>query len=366
MHIVPSSDYRFAVQASLNFVIAITFIVSSFFVGRIKKLPLIYTSSLTTLLLTLLLFVPNDVFKVVILFVIGIFFSLGILGFLTFLWDITVPEERGRISGFVGFIALPLNFIVTYLLAPNLDFLGTIMLGVIINSGILLIALLRPEKTMLTAKKNERKGYFEKRTVLLYLIPWIIFSLVNVTLAKTTSVFVEQQVASSFYLFLLGLQFVGVVLGCIIGGTVADFFGRRYSLAFSLSSYGISAALIGIFASNEVLLLVYLLNGLSWGILFILYTFVVWGDLANKFNCPKMYSLGLTTYYLTIGIGLLTQISIPVVISSLATCLLVFLCNVPIVLAPELLSPYFRERMRIKLHINAVKKISKKSKDHGR
>lgn len=266
----------------------------------------------------------------------------------------------------MGFIALPLNFIVAYLIAPGLDFLGTITLGIIINSGILLIALLKPEKTMLTAKKNEGGSYFEKRTVLLYLIPWVLFSLVNVTLAKNASVSIAQQVSSSFYLFLLGLQFIGVVLGCIIGGIVADFFGRRLSLAFSLTSYGISAALIGIFASNEILSFVYVLNGLSWGILFTLYIFVVWSDLANKDNCAKMYSLGLTTYYLTMGIGLLTQISIPIVISSLATCLLVFLSNVPIVLAPELLSPYFRERMKMRLHINTVKKIGKQSKNQGK
>jgi MFS family permease len=159
------------------------------------------------------------------------------------------------------------------------------------------------------------------------------------------------------------MQFVGVIFGCIIGGAMADFFGRRLSLGFSLTSYGTSAALVGIFTSNEALSFVYVVNGLSWGILFTMYIFVVWSDLANKDNCAKMYSIGLTTYYITIGIGLLTQISIPIVFSSLATCLLVFLSNIPIMLAPELLPPYFRERMKMKLHMKAVKKIGKQSKN---
>jgi hypothetical protein len=316
-----------------------------------------------TLMAVLLFFAPNDGLKIAVLFIIGVFLSLGLLWVLTYFWKLTVSEERGRVSGFIGFVALPLNFIVAYLIAPSLDFLGTIALSIIVSLGILVIVLLKPKKEMSTAKKNAEGSYFEKRTVLLYSIPWVIFSLVNVTLAKNASVSISQQVSSSFYLFLLGLQFIGVVFGSVIGGTIADLFGRRLSLALSLTAYGTSAALVGIFTSNEVLSLVYVVNGLSWGILFTMYIFVVWGDLANNANCAKMYSVGLATYYLAIGIGLLWQISIPIVISSLVTCLLVFLSNVPIALAPELLSPYFLERMRIRLHMKAVKKISKQSRN---
>jgi MFS family permease len=338
-------------------------IISSFLIDRINKLVLIYISPIATILMTaLLFFAPNDGLKITVLFVLGVFFSIGLLGLFTYFWKITVPEERGRISGLIGFVALPLNFIVSQLVAPSLDFLGTITLSIIVNLGIIVIVLLKPKKAVLTAKSGEG-NYSEKRTVLLYSIPWILFSLINVTLAKNASVSISQQVSSSFYLFLLGMQFVGVIFGCIIGGAMADFFGRRLSLGFSLTSYGTSAALVGIFTSNEALSFVYVVNGLSWGILFTLYIFVVWSDLANKDNCAKMYSIGLTTYYITIGIGLLTQISIPIVFSSLATCLLVFLSNIPIMLAPELLPPYFRERMKMKLHMKAVKKIGKQSKN---
>jgi MFS family permease len=251
---------------------------------------------------------------------------------------------------------------VARLVAPSLDFLGTITLSIIVNLGILMIVVLKPEKEVSTAKNGDG-NYFEKRTVLLYSIPWVLFSLINVTLAKNASVWITQQVSSSSYLLLLGLQFVGVIFGCILGGTIADFLGRRLSLAISLTSYGTSAALVALFTSNEMLSFVYVLNGFSWGILFTLYIFVIWGDLANKDNCARIYSIGLTTYYLAVGIGFLTQISVPIVTSSLATCLLVFLLNIPIALAPELSSPYFRERMKMRQHMNAAKKISKQSKN---
>ena len=358
-HLIASSDNRLIIQASFNFVMAITLIVSGFFVDRLNNLALIYTSTALTMLSTaFLFFVPIDILKIGLLFVIGGFHSLGLLGFVMYFWETTVSEERGRISGLIGLIALPITFSVTYLVAPSLDFLGTLMLS-IISLGIL-VGVLKFKNKAITAK-NVDGNYFEKRTVLLYLIPWFLFSLINVTLGSNESIWVSQQASSSFYFFLLALQFLGVFLGCALGGIIADFFGRRLGLVFSLTSYGTSAALLGLFTGNEVLSLVYVVNGLSWGILFTLYIFVVGGDLANKDNYPKMLSIGLASYFLTVGIGFLTQISIPISTSSLATCLVIFLSNIPIAVAPELASLYFREGIKIRRHLKAVKKIGKES-----
>lgn len=363
-YVISSSDYRPVTQASFNFVIAITLILSSVYLDRTNKLVLIRTSSIITILMTVLLFfAPNDILRMAALIVIGMSFSLGILGFFTHFWEITVPEERGRISGLIGFVALPFNFITANLVAPGLDFLGATILSIIFSLGIIVIVSLKSEKAVLTTEKNEERNYFEKRTIFLYSIPWVLFSLINWTLARNASVIVSQQVSSSFYFSLLGLQILGVIFGSIIGGIAADFFGRRLSLGFSIASYGISTALLGVFTSKEVLSFVYALNGLSWGFLFILYIFVVWSDLANKDNCAKMYSIGLATYYLTLGIGLLMQIYLSIAISSLLICLTVFISNISILIAPELLSPYFRERMKMRLHMKAVKKISKQSKN---
>jgi hypothetical protein len=43
---------------------------------------------------------------------------------------------------------------------------------------------------------------------------------------------------------------------------------------------------------------------------------------------------------------------------------LIFLSNIPISLAPELLPSDFRERIKLKLHMSAVKKI-KRSRSQG-
>jgi hypothetical protein len=362
-----SAENLLIVQASFHFIIAIALLFTSFFIHRFNKLRVIYACSIVISIVTVLLFfVSNDIFRLIFIFVVGIFFGIGQLAFFTYFWNLTVSEERGRIGGLIGFVSLPFYFIVGIGVAETLDFLGTVMLSIILSLGPLVVILLRPGKAVLTAKKDERGNYSEKRTVLLYSIPWVLFSLINATLAKNISLNILQQVSSSFYLFLSVLQVMAAVFGALGGGIIADFFGRRLSLAFSLTLYGISSALAGMVNNYTMFYFVYVANGLSWGILLTLYSFVVWGDLANKENCAKMYSIGLITLYLTIGVGLLpTQISqIPPAVSSLASCLLIFLSNIPIVLAPELLPSDFRERIKLKLHMSAVRKI-KQSQNQG-
>ena len=353
------------VNASFNFVIVITLLLASSFIHGSNELRVIYESSIFTSIVTILLLLTSSmILRLMIFFVAGIFFSIGQLACFTYFWNLTVPEGRGRAGGLIGFLSLPLFYSVTFLMPETPDFSGIVMLSVILSLGPLVIKLLRPEKKeMLTEKKDEREYYPEKRTILLYSIPWVLFSLINMTLAKNVSINVLQQFSSSFYLSLIGLQVIAAVFGALGGGIIADFFGRRLPLAFSLTLYGISSALAGLVKTYAMFCFVYVANGLNWGILLTLYSLVVWGDLANKESCAKRYSIGLMIFYLAQGIGslLTNQISqIPLLVSSLASCFLIFLSNIPLILAPELLSPNFREKIRLRLHMDAVRKIGRK------
>jgi hypothetical protein len=319
-----------------------------------------------SILSVLLFLATNEVMKIAIFLAIGIFFGTGLLAFLTYFWDLTVLEERGRIAGLIGFISLPLYFIIGFGVAETLDFLGTIMLSTVLSLTTLAVMLKIPKKSILTAKKDERGTDSEKRTVVLYTIPWVVFSLINATLAVNISFNAFQRVSSSFYLFLLILQLVAAAFGALSGGIIADFFGRRLSLALGLTLFGLSSALVGLVNNDAIFPFVYAANGLSWGILLTMYSFVVWGDLSNEKNCARMYSIGLATYYSTIGIGVLVPeqiIQFPLAISALASCMLIFLSNLPIVLAPELLSSDFREKIKLKMHMRALKRVGKKSQN---
>ena len=366
-----SPENRIIAQASFNFIIASTLPFISCFIHRFDKLRVIYACSVvTSVIVILLLFAPNDISRLVIFFIAPIFFSAGQLAFFVYFWNLTVPEERGRVGGLVGFFSLPSFYLIHFLLAEALDFSGIVMLSVVLSLGTLMIKFLRPKKKeKLTAKKDEKGYHPEKRIILLYSIPWVLFSLINITLERNISFYVLQQMSSSAYLYLTSLQAIAAVFGALGGGIIADFFGRRLSLAFSLTIYGISSALIGLVESYEMFCLAYFANGLTWGILLTLYLFVVWGDLTNRESCAKTYSIGLVIFYLATGAGILltTQMSqIPLIISSLVSCLLIFLSNIPLILAPELLSSDFREKIKLKLFMNVARRIVRKlSKNQG-
>jgi hypothetical protein len=359
-----SAEAYLMAYAFYNLVIAITLVLCSFFIHNLNKDRIIYECSIAIpTAVLLLLFVSNIILRLILIFVEGVFFGIGELVFFTYFWSLTVPEERGRAAGLAGFFSLPFSYLIG-LMGETFHFFGAVMLGVIPSLGVLAIKLSRPEKKALLTRKKDEKGYRpEKRTILLYSVPWILFSFVNMTLARSISLHVSQGVPSSLYISLLVLQMIASGFGALGGGIIADLFGRRLSLGFSLTLYGISSALGGFVENYGVLYFMYVVNGLNWGILSALYFFVVWGDLADKESCAKRYSIGLTIPYLAMGVGFLLthQIShISLIVSSLVSCSLIFLSNIPLILAPELLSSDFRERIKLKLYMNVVRKIGRK------
>lgn len=366
--VVGSSDELYIMAyGTYHLLITITLLFCMFFIRKINKVQNIYRCSIAILItLLLLLLTPKGPFGLMLIFAEGIFFSIGMLISLTYLWSLTISIERGRVAGFIGFLGIPFSHIVGQL-AQSSDFLGIVILGVFNCLGILAIKLLKPENvTRLSNKKEEKGRYYEKRTILLYSIPWIIFSLMNFTLVRNISINVFQSVTSSIYFSLLVLQMTASGFGALAGGIIADFFGRRLALGFTLTLYGISTALGGIAQSTEAFYFIYVINGLNWGFLWVLFGTVVWGDLATKDNSLKLYSIGLTFFYFAMGFGILLseQISqIPLIVSSIVGCALIFLSNVPVMLAPELVPAFFREKIKLKLHMNTIKKILKKSQN---
>jgi predicted MFS family arabinose efflux permease len=354
-----------SIQALQYFTIAATMVIGGRFFSRINEGKTVSASLVAMCIeVILLVFVPYETARLALIFAISVQFSLALLAMFAWFWSSTESEERGRVTGFVGLATLPIYFFEDGVLLANFDFVSTALFGVLLVLGVLFVMLVVPMKTLAKQKSNVVNCY-EKRTFLLYSIPWILFSLINATLALNISSIISAQVSPSLYSYFLAFQFVGVSSGVVIGGVIADLFGRRSSLMLSLTMYGTSSALLGLAQNNAVFLVAYAGNGLSWGILFMLYIFVVWGDLATEKTVGKTYSIGLAIYYSALGVGILfpSLSQIPLIAMTLASCLLIFLLNVPVILAPELLRPDFRERIRLKMHMNAVKKIERKSKN---
>jgi hypothetical protein len=341
-------------QSVFHFFAAIVLLVGSFLIRKINKIKIIYVCSIVnSVLMLLLLWNPFDIFELAVLFCMVVFVSIGMLTTFAVFGSVTVPEERGRIGGLIGFVVFPFYFMVNYFLGLNIGFFGAILLGFVINLLPLFGLLLNSSKTILESGKTQQVRYYEKRVFILYFIPWIVFSLINATLARNTTTIIQTQISSSLYFSLLSVQIVGIVFGVLFGGLIADILGRRFSLVFSLTFFGFCTALVGIFTSDLVFFIVYGASGLTWGFLFVLYIFVVWGDLSNQENRLQVYSIGLISYFLSLGLGSSIEVSMSLPQSALLSVLIIF--------APELLPSYVLEKIRMKMHMGAVKKLQKKN-----
>jgi hypothetical protein len=346
-------------------------IVGTLFVLSLLKFKLIRTRTLSgTYIATfaftmLLLFVSGKLVISILVFLIGVFVGLGQLSFLAHFWKTTSSEERGRIGGLIGFATLPIYFILNYVVAENLDLSGTVILAAALSIVPLAPTIFRNRLSLTVTKKIGACP--EKRTIILFSIPWFFFCLINSTVAKNITLNLVQLISPSSIGFIIILQAAAAFIGTLIGGIVADYFGRRLTLAISVTLYGIGMALSGLIQNTTLAYFSYFVEGLSWGILLTLYIFVIWGDLSNKENYTSIYAIGLIAFYIAAAFEPFSTLvsQIPPVTSAFLGCTVIFLSNVPIALAPELQSSDFLEKIRLKMHIKAAKKVAKKYENQG-
>jgi predicted MFS family arabinose efflux permease len=357
--LAPAGFNPHVAQAALNFAMAIVLATMGFLLKNVNPVRAMYAFSTAGAASMILLFLaPGSVLSVIALFVVGAFLAFGELAFFIYFWKTTAPEERARIGGLVGLVTLPFYF-GAIAVAPSLDLEGVTLLSMSLVLITFSAALLKPGKALLRVGAGTESTP-EKRTIILYTIPWIVFSLVNATLAPSTTAGISQ-INPSLYETLVLAQLFSTFGGVLLCGFMADILGRRPALALALTLYGFSSALPGLFDNEAAFVVAHVANGVGWGFLLILYGFVIWGDLSNRKNFTQMYSIGLIILYVGEGIGFLaadTQ-QLPLIVSSLASSLLIFLSNMPILVAPELSPTDFRERLRLKMHLNAVKKVKR-------
>ena len=92
-----------------------------------------------------------------------------------------------------------------------------------------------------------------------------------------------------------------------------------------------------------------------------MYIFVVWGDLSSQDTRIKIYSIGLISYFLSLGVGSVINVSMPIFQSALLSVMIIFVLNMPIIFVPELLPSYIIDKIKMKMHMGAVKKLQKKN-----
>ncbi|MFQ6052534.1 MAG: MFS transporter, partial [Candidatus Hydrothermarchaeota archaeon] len=295
---------NFIIWVSYYIAILGSSIVGSILSNKISRLNFLYlwiisgviTSSLPALLKNL-----TAVHALIIGILFGVSFGLGMPSCLAYFADCTLIENRGLISGII--------FSITNLSAPLFAILFG-MFNLIINSIIfavwrasgLIILFLNPrEKIALEMKKNiSFKSVLHHKSFILYFIAWFMFLFID-RLERP----VLESIFGDFY-YLMMAPVIGS-LSVFIAGLLSDRIGRKRMILYGFVSLGIAYAVIGIAPVRLFSWYFFLtIESISWGILWVIFILILWGDLSQYGVREKYYVIGEAPFFLTNIVGLIS------------------------------------------------------------
>lgn len=289
----------------------------------------------------------------------GAIAGIGIPNILISFKNMTAPEERGRIAGFLSFVSYVVGMIIALALRIQ-------------NSLIALLILFNILRVSSVISLNKVSEYFDTvgdkpdfnklflRSFLLLLISWMIFCMVNQFLIITVTFTSGYETA-----IIIGV--ITMVLGSFampVVGILADLFGRSRLLIASFSLIGIAAGLLALSPySAEFIMLYALLYGVAWGALTVLLVLVVWGDLAGDFDPVIFYAFGVAAYFASAFIARQVGFSLSAILDLgqiyLASAAILFLMLPAIISIPESLPNEARDKIWLEWYAKQAREISK-------
>ena len=295
--------------------------------------------------------------------VLGIAFGIGMPSCLAYLADHTHVENRGRVSAII-FLASNLAVAPFALMFTEFSLtMGAMVIMAWRGLGLLVFVLLkRPdeEKKMSEPSKNQSFGkVVHDRSFTLYLFPWFMFNLIDIFERP-----ILNRIGAEFLEFSKMVEPLVAILSIMLGGLLADRIGRKRVVIYGFVSLGVAYAVIGLANQNPLSWYFYMLiDGVAYGILWLIFLLVMWGDLSEHGIREKYYVIGTTPF--------LIAPVLPVIMAPLSTMVeaggvlslasfFLFLAVLPLMYAPETLPEKKIELRRLRGYLEQAKKLKDK------
>jgi MFS family permease len=305
---------------------------------------------------------PADISSIITLgLVLGLSLGIGMPNCMGYYTSYTNVESRGKIGGmmilFTGLSVIALRAIVT----------GSVMMQALVLAawrgfGLLVFILLKPREKIVEEKKlPSYRAILGQRSFILYFVPWVMFSLVNyLTTPVLNSVF-EPSVIATLLLIENGL--IGVF--AVAGGFLVDSVGRKRMAIIGFVMLGLSYAILGTSPQSSLSWYFHTaVDGIAWGILFVIFVVTVWGDLSYSAPSDKYYAIGVFPFFISsflpLAVGNQIIAIIPAYAIFSATAFFLFLAVLPLVYAPETLPEKSIRERELKSYIEKAKKTKEK------
>jgi len=298
---------------------------------------------------------------------LGLSFGLGMPLTLAYFAAHTTFENRGRMGGILFLVT---NFSTLPIAIATLNFDSTIT-SVTASAwrglGFILFLLLKPKELGVETTKARTSfvTILRDKHFLLYLVPWLMFTLVN-GLEQTI---LQLSFGNDFYNFMLMLEPISGGIFAFIGGFFADKIGRKRVIVTGFAALGLAYAILGM--APEVPIARYLfvaIDGAAAGIFIVSLFLIVWGDLASQATtAEKHYVIGSIPHFLSGLMGLTLSPYVALIPANAAFSLaafFLFLAVLPLMYAPETLPEKKIELRRLKGYVEQAKKVRDKYLKH--
>jgi len=297
------------------------------------------------------------------LLILGASIGLGIPTCFSFFADQTKAENRGRIGALMFFIVQLFAAILIFStdgVAINYQFL---ILAIWRLLGVVGIFFYKPLPKMSEERVILIKSIVKERTFLLYFLPWFLFTLVNFT----ESPIIQTYFGPVLYNNSLLVETLINSVAAFIGGALCDYKGRKITAILGFVLLGLGYAILSFFNSGsykEIAQFLYIVcDGVAWGILYVTFIFVLWGDLSDGKTREKYYLLGSLPFLFSGMIEMLVQPFVKSDVISTAFSLasfFLFIAIVPLLYATETLPEKAMKDRDLKSYLEKAQKIAQK------
>jgi hypothetical protein len=317
------------------------------------------TGIISTLSLTQMAdFLPLTAFATASL--LGISIGLGIPSCLAYFCEFTSPENRGVLGGLVwsasGFLILALSAMFSGLSVGSKFFVLALWRGL----GLVAPVLLIKEEERQDRLAPSYSAILMDKSFTLYLLPWIMFCLVNWTEAPI----VENLLGQDFFSTVIFIQFALIGFFAFLGGFFSDRVGRKPLIIIGFIILGVEYALLGLFSNISATRYLYIcLDSLVWGLFAAVFFMALWGDLAEERGKERFYLLGGLPYLLAGYLSILVEpyvAQIPINAAFSLASFFLFLAVLPLLYAHETLPEKTIKERELKSYVEKAKKTKKK------
>jgi len=304
---------------------------------------------------------PSTLCVFVISLLFGVSFGLGLPASMGYFADCTVVENRAKLGGLILFVN-GLGSLLLGITAVDSIILQALILAIWRGSGLVVFLAIKPHQEIVQKRRSVFfRSILNQRSFILYLIPWIMFSLANFLSWPVQFDILDPDLVE----FFITIESALAGVFAIVGGFLSDIIGRKRITITGFIMIGLGYAILGIYPEHLLSWYFYaLVDGVAWGIFSVIFIITLWGDLSYSASSAKYYALGGIPYFLSNFLRLIIGSYIAETVSAYAifslTAFFLFLAVLPLMYAPETLPEKKIKERELEKYIEKAKKIKEK------